>query len=133
MGLDDTIEVIAARWPLFAATGATLIGVGVARHLYRWHVLSSIPMIGEELGGQDKRKAAYATGAKQMYEDGYNKVGNLDFARTHTPRSRLLTFARAAVQEWSLQDNFQQGRDVHRRVPQVPRRASEAPGRCHQL
>lgn len=74
MGLDDTIEVITARWPLFAATGATLVGVSVARHLYRWSILNSIPMLGEELGGNDERRAAFRKGAKQMYQDGYNKV-----------------------------------------------------------
>lgn len=74
MSLDDTIEVLTARWPLFAATGATLVGVTAVRHLYRWSVLNSIPMLGEELGGSDKRRAAYTTGAKKMYEDGYNKV-----------------------------------------------------------
>lgn len=74
MGLDDTIEVITARWPLFAATGATLVGVTVARHLYRWSVLRSIPMLGEELGSSDKRRAHFTKEAKQMYEDGYNKV-----------------------------------------------------------
>lgn len=74
MSLDDTIEVLTARWPLFAATGATLVGVTVVRHLYRWSVLNSIPMLGEELGSSDKRRAAYTTGAKKMYEDGYNKV-----------------------------------------------------------
>lgn len=74
MGLDDTIEVLTARWPLFAATGATLVGVSVARHLYRWSILKSIPMLGEDLGGDDERKAAFRTGAKKMYQDGYNKV-----------------------------------------------------------
>ena len=74
MRLDDTIDVLAARWPLFAVTGATLVGVSAVKHLYRWSVLNSIPMLGEELGGNEKRKAAYTTGAKKMYEDGYNKV-----------------------------------------------------------
>ncbi|KAL2111172.1 hypothetical protein VUR80DRAFT_220 [Thermomyces stellatus] len=84
MGLDDTIEVLTARWPLFAATGATLVGATVARHLYRWSVLSSIPMLGEELGGRDKRRAAYTKGAKQMYEDGYNKFKDALFRITTT-------------------------------------------------
>lgn len=94
MGLDDTIEVLTARWPLFAATGATLVGATVARHLYRWSVLSSIPMLGEELGGRDKRRAAYTKGAKQMYEDGYNKVRS---AHLHAlGRLPLLTLSRCS-------------------------------------
>ena len=85
MVLDDTIDVLTARWPLFAATGATLVGVSAVRQLYRWSILNSIPMLGEELGGSDKRRAAYTKGAKQMYEDGYNKVSSLHL---HTLRGK---------------------------------------------
>ena len=72
--MNDTVDVLVARWPLFAATGATLVGVGVVQHLYKWSILKSIPMLGDDIGGYDKRRAAYTRGAKKMYEEGYKKV-----------------------------------------------------------
>lgn len=74
MGLDEAVEVLAGRWPLFAVAGATFLGAGAVGHLYKWSILNSIPMLGEELGGSEKRRAAYTTGAKKMYQDGYDKV-----------------------------------------------------------
>lgn len=82
MGLEEAVEVLSGRWPLFAVAGATFLGAGAVRHLYRWSILNAIPMLGEELGGSDKRKAAYTTGAKKLYQEGYNKVSSIELSTT---------------------------------------------------
>lgn len=37
--------------------------------------LAAIPVIGSEIGSEEKRRQAYLMGARKLYNDGYKKVG----------------------------------------------------------
>ncbi|SPO00184.1 related to cycloheximide-inducible protein CIP70 (cytochrome P450 family) [Cephalotrichum gorgonifer] len=87
MGLEEAVEALADRWPLFAVGAATLVGASLVRHLYYLKVLYSIPVLGEELGGKEKRRAAYLMGARKLYLDGYKQFKDTVYRITTTKDS----------------------------------------------
>jgi len=69
-----TLDLFTQRWPLLAAAAATFLGASLFQYLYKWNIISSIPLVGEEIGDAEKRRVAYIMGAKRLYEEGYKKV-----------------------------------------------------------
>lgn len=67
-------DILTERWPLLAVGATTLVGATLFRHLYKWSVISAIPLVGSEIGDREKRRMAYIMGGKRLYEEGYRKV-----------------------------------------------------------
>ena len=71
LGITDTL---AERFQLIFPALILCIGAIVLQGLFKSNPLSHIPFVGTEIGGQDKRRTAYLTNAKNIYKDGYQKV-----------------------------------------------------------
>jgi hypothetical protein len=80
-------DIVAERWPAFSAAALACLIAIVLPRLVEVIRISSIPTIGTELGGQEKRRQAYLGGARKLYNDGYRKVRH----RILRPRMRQLT------------------------------------------
>lgn len=63
-----------ARLPLFLSTVATLAFVFLVQTLLKRQSFAKIPIAGEGMGGDEKRRQAYLTRASELYLDGYRKV-----------------------------------------------------------
>lgn len=62
------------KWVLACViTGFVALGL-VIQLLYK-NPLSDIPFVGEELGSDEKRRAAYISNGHEMYIDGLQRVG----------------------------------------------------------
>jgi hypothetical protein len=62
------------KWILACViAGFVALGRGI-QLLYR-NPLSGIPFVGEELGSDEKRRAAYISNGHEMYIDGMQRVG----------------------------------------------------------
>ncbi|KAI0556086.1 cytochrome P450 [Xylaria curta] len=77
----DLIE----RWPVLLAALVTLIVTFTYPQALKAIRIAQIPIVGAELGGVTKRRQAYITSARQLYNDGYHKFKNGIF-RITTPR-----------------------------------------------
>ena len=53
--------------------GFVALGLGIP--LLHRNSLSNIPFVGEELGSDEKRRAAYMSNGHEMYIEGLQKVG----------------------------------------------------------
>lgn len=73
-GVQAVSEAIGARLPLILPTFAILAVVLVLQHVTSRSSLTHIPVVGQELGGDEKRRVAYLTRALDLYGEGYKKV-----------------------------------------------------------
>ncbi|KAK4141456.1 uncharacterized protein C8A04DRAFT_39069 [Dichotomopilus funicola] len=83
-GVQAISEAIGARLPLIVPTLAILAVVLVLQHVTSRSPLAHIPVVGQELGGDEKRRVAYLTRALELYGEGYKKFKNSVF-RIVTP------------------------------------------------
>jgi hypothetical protein len=66
--------LLAERWPaVTAAVFACFVAFLVPKALGTLR-MSRIPTVGEEFGGEEKRRQAYLAGARKLYNEGYKKV-----------------------------------------------------------
>ncbi|KAK3985449.1 putative cytochrome P450 E-class, group IV [Cladorrhinum sp. PSN332] len=77
MALTDAItRVLDTKLPLLLPTVAVLVAVFLAQALLKGNPLSTIPVVGEELGSDEKRRQEFLQKANQVYLDGYRKFKN---------------------------------------------------------
>lgn len=62
------------KWPVVLVAVIALVAAGVVPHVLNALQISKIPIIGSELGSLDKRRQAYISSARKLYNDGYHKV-----------------------------------------------------------
>lgn len=70
-------ELLATQWPYVLSTFLAFAAAWLLQVLLKQDPLSSLPMVGAEIGNADKRRAAFVQGAKNFYLEGYRKVGGL--------------------------------------------------------
>ncbi len=76
MAIAQTItELLGAKLPLILPSVAVILAVLLFQNVLGGKPLASIPVVGHELGGDEKRRQAYLLNASGMYLDGYKKVG----------------------------------------------------------
>jgi len=68
------IAAVTERLPLIVAAALAFAATVLIPVIFKNDPLSRIPFVGAELGGRDKRRTAYMTSAKSIYQDGYQKV-----------------------------------------------------------
>ncbi|KAK4247459.1 cytochrome P450 [Corynascus novoguineensis] len=71
--LDTISDAIGARLPLILPTLAALVAVVLLQNIVNKKPVSQIPLVGQELGGDEKRRQAYLFKAADLYREGYNK------------------------------------------------------------
>ncbi len=67
-------EAVSARLPLLLPTLAALLAVLLLRNVLGRNPLANIPVAGQDLGGDEKRRQAYLLKAADLYLEGYKKV-----------------------------------------------------------
>ncbi|KAK4464954.1 putative cytochrome P450 E-class, group IV [Cladorrhinum samala] len=78
MALTEAIsQVFGTKLPLVLSTVAVLGAVILFQIFVNGNPLANIPVVGEELGSDEKRRQAYLFKAKDVYIDGYKKVRRL--------------------------------------------------------
>ncbi len=70
-------EALSARVPLLLPTLAALLIVLLLRNVLGRNPLANIPVAGQDLGGDEKRRQAYLLRAADLYFEGYKKVCKL--------------------------------------------------------
>lgn len=78
-------EAVTARLPLILPTLAALLAVVLLQNVLSQKPLANLPVAGEHLGGDEKRRQAYLTKAADIYVDGYKKVSRSEILRSRTP------------------------------------------------
>jgi hypothetical protein len=63
-----------AKLPLILPTLVALLVVLLVQNVWSRRPLANIPVVGEELGGDQKRRQAYLSRAADLYLEGYKKV-----------------------------------------------------------
>lgn len=72
-------EAVGARLPLILPTLAALLVVVLLQNVLGQKPLANVPVAGEHLGGDEKRRKAYLTQAADLYVEGYKKFKNSVF------------------------------------------------------
>lgn len=67
-------EQLAAQWPYVLTTVLAFAAAWLLQAVLKQNPLSSLPMVGSEIGNADKRRAAFFQGAKNIYLEGYQKA-----------------------------------------------------------
>lgn len=67
-------EAMSGIWQVVLTLLATSIVGLLVRTSFRPNTLSQIPLVGLELGNEEKRRLAYLASAKTIYQQGYEKV-----------------------------------------------------------
>ncbi|KAF2452602.1 cytochrome P450 [Lineolata rhizophorae] len=67
------LELLTERWPVIAVGALTWLIFTIVQTLFSGATLSQIPIVGLEIGDEEKRRMAYLTSAKKLYTDGYLK------------------------------------------------------------
>lgn len=67
-------EAIGAKLPLILPTFVALLAVLLLQNLFSQKPLANVPVAGQELGGDEKRRQAYLFRAAELYAEGYKKV-----------------------------------------------------------
>lgn len=95
-------DLVAERWPIIATALLTLALVTAYPYAVHAIRIAQIPVVGTELGGVDKRRQAYISSARKLYNDGYRKV------RTWHSLQLLGQYSKSdttTVQKWNLPDH----------------------------
>lgn len=67
-------EVIVDRLPLVLSTTVVFLAVYLLKNIFTPDPLAKLPIVGEELGDDEKRRQLYRKNAKASYAEGYKKV-----------------------------------------------------------
>ncbi len=87
METPQLLDIVSGRAPILAAAAAVCLIAYILPRIIAAIRLSAIPVVGRELGGEEKRRQAYLAGARKLYNDGYKKVRFLNFYVFLTERS----------------------------------------------
>ncbi|KAL2185733.1 cytochrome P450 [Thermothelomyces heterothallicus CBS 203.75] len=82
--VEAILDAIGARLSLILPTLAALVAVVLLQHVLSRGPLANIPLAGQELGGDEKRRQAYLSKAGDLYLEGYRKFRDRVF-RIVTP------------------------------------------------
>lgn len=76
--VDTTVfEELANRWPIAATAVFACVVAVLLQSVLKSDPWADLPMIGTEFGGAESRRKKFLSGsAKDMYLDGYKRVGN---------------------------------------------------------
>ncbi|KAK3290825.1 cytochrome P450 [Chaetomium fimeti] len=66
-------DAVSARLPLILPTLAALLAIVLFQNVLSRKPLANIPVAGQHLGGDEKRRQAYLTKAADLYAEGYKK------------------------------------------------------------
>ncbi|KAK4184221.1 putative cytochrome P450 E-class, group IV [Podospora australis] len=69
----DIVQTLGNKLPLLLPTIAVLLAVFLGQRLLQQNPLANVPVALEDLAGDEKRRQAYITHAKDVYLDGYKK------------------------------------------------------------
>lgn len=69
-------ELLATQWPYVLSTFLAFAAAWLLQAVFKQDPLSSLPMVGSEIGNADKRRAAFVQGAKNFYLEGYRKASD---------------------------------------------------------
>lgn len=67
-------DALVAKLPLILPTLAALLSVLILQNVLSRKPLANIPVVGQDLGGDEKRRQAYLFNAASLYREGYKKV-----------------------------------------------------------
>ncbi len=67
-------EAVGAKLPVILPTLAALLAVLLLQYVFGRDPLANVPVVGQELGGDEKRRQAYLARAADLYLEGYEKV-----------------------------------------------------------
>lgn len=76
---NQLVDIVYERWPVISAALAACAIALILPMVLQTIRLSSVPVVGKELGGTERRRQAYLVGAKKLYIDGYRKVCKLSW------------------------------------------------------
>ncbi|KAH7015594.1 cytochrome P450 [Ilyonectria destructans] len=79
--------------PVLSTAVIICLAAVVVPHILQRAQLWKIPMIGEELGGTEKRRQAYLAGARKLYTDGYRKFKDGAFRITTSRNSSIVVLS----------------------------------------
>lgn len=83
MALTEVIsQAIGTKLPLVLSTVAVLAAVFLFQIFVNTDSLANIPVAGEELGSDEKRRQVFLFKAKDVYLEGYKKVRRLEIQNT---------------------------------------------------
>lgn len=70
--------IVADRWITVSTAGLVIVASLWVPSLIAQFRTWQIPVVGEELGSAEKRRQAYLSGARALYNEGYRKVRYLE-------------------------------------------------------
>jgi hypothetical protein len=65
---------LADRWPILSTVLVSFFAAVLLQTVLKGNPVANIPVIGKEIGDEEKRRLAYLGGAKRLYAEGYQKV-----------------------------------------------------------
>lgn len=74
MAVQAILGALGDRLPLVLPTLAAVLAVLVLQYVSAQKPLAKVPLAGEGLGGDEKRRQAYLFNAPGIYLEGYKKV-----------------------------------------------------------
>lgn len=93
--LESTLLIEATnRWPIAATVLLAFAFAFVVQSVFKHDVLSGIPVVGTEYGGQESRRKKFVDGgAKNLYLEGYKKFKEQAFQLTTTKKATNIVVA----------------------------------------
>lgn len=85
--------ILLDRSPVLSTALIVCVAVFLVPKLLTSSQIWRIPVIGEELGSEEKRRQAYLAGARRMYTDGYRKFKDGVFRITTSRNSSIIVLA----------------------------------------
>jgi hypothetical protein len=79
-------DAISAKLPLIVPTLAALLAVILLQNVLNQRPIANLPVAGQDLGGDEKRRQAYLSRAADLYHEGYKKVRRLQTSATRSNR-----------------------------------------------
>ncbi len=80
--MDQLSTVLAARGPALASVLFILSAIFLASKVLGGSPVSNTPLVGEDLGGPNKRRTAYLERARELYKKGYETFRGKPFRLT---------------------------------------------------
>lgn len=69
-------ERLSTQWPVVLTAVLACAAAWLVQKLLMSNPYSKIPLVGGQIGNEEKRRAAYMGGAKDILLEGYNKFKN---------------------------------------------------------
>jgi len=93
--LESTLLIEATnRWPIAATVLLAFAFAFVVQSVFKHDILSGIPVVGTEYGGQESRRKKFVDGgAKNLYLEGYKKFKEQAFQLTTTKKATNIVVA----------------------------------------